>query len=464
MPIQTFTVVNSGNLNTNLSKITFNTPTGLKHTANLADFGGPTNFSDFEYTISNVRVRPNQGKSFDVNYQFVSGGLGTKTGGVSVTYSNGKVCTSQATFTIADIPVPTPAPTPAPTLAPTPGPTPTPAPTPGPTPAPTPAPIVLGPPSYQLTWSIPEYNQSIVDTLQKTSINNLFRQYLGRNADPKTLKYYDDGITTGRWDINRVASSIRTSAEAAGWDRQFRAIEHNDSIVVRLSTANVALGTQIPYTITGVSSADISDVPLNGVFTVDAIGQDSVTLVTSADRITEGAETVILTLDNIDPPVRAIFEIKDTSTVADYDERISFLPNPVATTQPFTLSISGAKSETRFRYKLSTDTFWGPWATINELNGPGTHLQIFASKAAANGGNESVGTGSFIWNAEFEATGHIKGTTIEIETPWDLYFRAYPDVATLYQQNSYNLTRKDFAITHYTNYGRDEGKNYYGVI
>ena len=55
-------------------------------------------------------------------------------------------------------------------------------------------------------------------------------------------------------------------------------------------------GTNIPYTITGVSSADINGASLTGVFVVQS-STASITYTTTADASTEGAETFILSLD-----------------------------------------------------------------------------------------------------------------------------------------------------------------------
>ena len=44
--------------------------------------------------------------------------------------------------------------------------------------------------------------------------------------------------------------------------------DEGTNYTVTLKTRNVKDGTLVPYTITGVSSADISGVPLTGAFTV----------------------------------------------------------------------------------------------------------------------------------------------------------------------------------------------------
>ena len=92
------------------------------------------------------------------------------------------------------------------------------------------------------------------------------------------------------------------------------------SITITLTTTNVPDSTTIPYTITGVSSADISGESLTGNFTV-LLNSASLSLTIASDFLTEGPETLTLTLDDYDESVDVA--INDTS---------------VAVTQTYTLS------------------------------------------------------------------------------------------------------------------------------
>ncbi|SHI06908.1 leishmanolysin-related zinc metalloendopeptidase [Marivita hallyeonensis] len=64
-----------------------------------------------------------------------------------------------------------------------------------------------------------------------------------------------------------------------------------------LITTNVDPGTDIAYTLTGISAADISG-PLTGIATVGAGGTANITVQTVADALTEGVETLTVSLDN----------------------------------------------------------------------------------------------------------------------------------------------------------------------
>ena len=95
--------------------------------------------------------------------------------------------------------------------------------------------------------------------------------------------------------------------------------DEGQTVTITLSTENVDIGTSIPYTITGVASDDIDGAPLTGNFVVGevfphtfpiALGSE-ITLNVTADFITEGEETLTLTLDNSEADIDII--INDTS-------------------------------------------------------------------------------------------------------------------------------------------------------
>jgi len=111
------------------------------------------------------------------------------------------------------------------------------------------------------------------------------------------------------------------------------------TLVVTLTTGNVASGTVLPYTISGVSSADISGASLVGSFVVGTT--DSIELVLNADEITEGQETLTIALNNGYATTSAV--IGDTSTVA----ATYTLAQNVATVNEggsFTVTITGLNS------------------------------------------------------------------------------------------------------------------------
>ena len=76
-------------------------------------------------------------------------------------------------------------------------------------------------------------------------------------------------------------------------------VNEGENFTVSLTTTDVAQSTTVPYTITGVSSADINTASLTGNFVIGADGTASLLVETSEDAsLSEGTETFTLTLDN----------------------------------------------------------------------------------------------------------------------------------------------------------------------
>jgi hypothetical protein len=81
-----------------------------------------------------------------------------------------------------------------------------------------------------------------------------------------------------------------------------------DFVLCMLEATNIPQNTQVPYTITGISQDDI-DLPLTGsTLSISYNG-----FIISSDLSTEGAETMVVTLDGITPTVSASLVINDTS-------------------------------------------------------------------------------------------------------------------------------------------------------
>ena len=74
-------------------------------------------------------------------------------------------------------------------------------------------------------------------------------------------------------------------------------ISEGQSVTIILNTTNVVNGTNVPFTISGVTSEDIGGQDLTGVFVVNN-NTASITLNTVEDILTEGNETLVISLDN----------------------------------------------------------------------------------------------------------------------------------------------------------------------
>lgn len=88
--------------------------------------------------------------------------------------------------------------------------------------------------------------------------------------------------------------------------------EEGSTIVITLTTGNVPSGTTLGYTITGITSADISGESLTGQFVVGTTNTKSFTF--TADETSEGQESMVLALTN--GLATTTIVIADTSVVA----------------------------------------------------------------------------------------------------------------------------------------------------
>ncbi len=75
-------------------------------------------------------------------------------------------------------------------------------------------------------------------------------------------------------------------------------VNEGQGVTFTLQTTDVAAGTTLPWTVTGVSAADVAGGVMSGNLVVDSAGRATVTVALVADQLTEGAETLTLTVGN----------------------------------------------------------------------------------------------------------------------------------------------------------------------
>ena len=105
-------------------------------------------------------------------------------------------------------------------------------------------------------------------------------------------------------DIFALSPSYTLTASAAN-------VNEGVPLIITLVANNVATGVTVPYTITGVTSADLGGVSLTGNFTVSAAGTAVATFTPAEDTSTEGAETMVLTINGTSTAISTT--INDTS-------------------------------------------------------------------------------------------------------------------------------------------------------
>ena len=76
-------------------------------------------------------------------------------------------------------------------------------------------------------------------------------------------------------------------------------VDEGSTLIFTINTTNIEWGTSINYSISGISSADISDAKLSGTTTIVQNGLNGIATVViniAADKLTEGNETLILSV------------------------------------------------------------------------------------------------------------------------------------------------------------------------
>lgn len=94
-------------------------------------------------------------------------------------------------------------------------------------------------------------------------------------------------------------------------------MNEGESVIFSLTTTKLDPGTIIPFTITGITVADITADSLTGNFVIDATGKASLTIVTIADYVTEVNMNMVVTLDNLG--ISQSVTLNDTSRTPSYD-------------------------------------------------------------------------------------------------------------------------------------------------
>jgi len=134
-----------------------------------------------------------------------------------------------------------------------------------------------------------------------------------------------------------------------------RAAEVNEgqTAVFDVSTVNVAAGTQLAYTITGVSATDIVGGQLSGTINVGSNGRATISIPIAADNLTEGRETLQVNLQGQSASV----VINDTSRAQVANPTYSLTASTVSVNEGasavLTLLTTQVAAGTSFSYLLS---------------------------------------------------------------------------------------------------------------
>jgi plastocyanin len=210
-------------------------------------------------------------------------------------------------------------------------------------------------------------------------------------------------------------TSVSAAVESYSLGRSTATANEGTSFTVTLSTANVANGTSLGYTITGVTSADINGAPLTGDFIVGS--QETLTVSVTADTTTEGTETFALALNNGEATVGVT--INDTSITPGNNYSITMTN---AGAGAYTLSgtdRNGAVTGNNQTINLNTNdnltltvNASGHPLYLKTTNSSGTSYQV--TTPAATGQGAAVGTitwtpasaGTYHYNCQYHSAMH----------------------------------------------------------
>jgi len=127
-------------------------------------------------------------------------------------------------------------------------------------------------------------------------------------------------------------------------------VNEGASATFTLTTTNVASGTAVPYTLSGINASDITGGALTGSAIVDSRGVATITVNIVADSLTEGAETLTVTASG----VTASTVINDTSkSVPTYSLSSNSTSVNEGASATFTLTTTNVASGTSIPYTLS---------------------------------------------------------------------------------------------------------------
>ena len=144
-----------------------------------------------------------------------------------------------------------------------------------------------------------------------------------------------------------VVAPVATYALSSG----STSVNEGATATFTLTTTNVASGTAVPYTLSGINASDITGSALTGSVAVNSSGTATITVNIVADSLTEGAETLTVTAGG----TSAVTKLNDTSTtpVPTYALSSSNAVDNEGATVTFTLTTTNVAAGTSIPYTLS---------------------------------------------------------------------------------------------------------------
>ena len=224
----------------------------------------------------------------------------------------------------------------------------------------------------------------------------------------------NNGQATAQVQIADTSQAAAVSSYSLG--RSVPTVNEGGNFTITLTTENVANGTSLPYTITGVTSSDINGASLTGDFIVGS--QETLNVTVSSDLTTEGSEVFQLALDNGEATVGVT--IADTSITPGNNYTIT-VGN--AGSGSYTLSgtdrngsVSGNNAQINLNVNDNltlTMNAAGHPLYIKSTNATGTGNQVTTPAAVGQGASSSGtitwtpnATGTYHYNCQYHSSMH----------------------------------------------------------
>ena len=172
--------------------------------------------------------------------------------------------------------------------------------------------VAYKPYSYQvenqgLIWSVVSSKTQVIPGTTELSIGSFpndsiyalsdnrvllwsWNQYLADEVDPNANYYLYNYKIPSATVVNDTSKSVATYSLS----NNSYSVNEGSTASFTLTTKNLASGTSVPYTLSGVSEADVSG-GLSGTAVVNSNGVATITVTLLNDNLTEGAETLTVT-------------------------------------------------------------------------------------------------------------------------------------------------------------------------
>jgi len=227
--------------------------------------------------------------------------------------------------------------------------------------------VAYKPYSYQvenqgLIWSVVSSKTQVIPGTTELSIGSFpndsiyalsdnrvllwsWNQYLADEVDPNANYYLYNYKIPSATVVNDTSKSVATYSLS----NNSYSVNEGSTASFTLTTKNLASGTSVPYTLSGVSEADVSG-GLSGTAVVNSNGVATITVTLLNDNLTEGAETLTVTAGG----ASASSVVNDTSkSVATYSLSNNSYSVNEGSAASFTLTTKNLASGTSVPYTLS---------------------------------------------------------------------------------------------------------------